>query len=197
MTEEKTCYTCNKSKKFVDDHHIDCCEGKLSPETVPLCRRCHRTYHDLGVDYFDDEYLDKAIELENRRREIYNANLKYFEKERAARAAQFPWNPMLKKPKTPLPFLKREDIKRSDYFNKKHGLPETHEGKGSRTPAFKDFHLPCGEPLCGWDWVHEHLYDLMDWVPRIEIITPDLHLAVDINSKKKLGDVVKAIRGLK
>jgi hypothetical protein len=76
-------------------------------------------------------------------------------------------------------------------------LPETHEGKGSRTPAFKDFHLPCGEPLCGWDWVHEHLYDLIDWVPRIEIITPDLQLAVDINSKKKLGDVVKAIRGLK
>ena len=20
----------------------------MSPETVPLCRRCHRTYHDLG-----------------------------------------------------------------------------------------------------------------------------------------------------
>lgn len=184
----KACYIC-PSTKFVDDHHIDCWEGKLSPETAPLCRRCHRTYHDLGVNYFDDEYLDKTIELENRRREIYNANLEYFEKERAARA---PW----KKPITPLPLLKRDDIKRSDYFNKKHGLPETKERRGSMTPAFT-FHLPHGEPLCGWDWVHAHLYDLLDWVPRIEIITPDLHLVADINSKKKLGDVIKTIRGLK
>jgi hypothetical protein len=194
--DQKVCFIC-PSTKFVDDHHVDCCEGKLSPETVPLCRRCHRTYHDLGVDYFDDEYLDKAIELENRRREIYNANLEYFKKVRAARTAQSPWNPMLKKPITPLPLLKREDIKRSDYFNKKHGLPKTQETKGSRTPAFNNFHLPHGEPLCGWPWVYEHKYDLLDWVPRIEIITPDLHLAVDINSKKKLRDVVKAIRGLK
>lgn len=171
----KACYIC-PSTKFVDDHHIDCCEGKLSPETVPLCRRCHRTYHDLGVDYFDDEYLDKAIELENRRRQIVYDNLK--------------------DPAKPLVLLKREDIKRSDYFNKKHGLPETKERRGSMTPAFT-FHLPHGEPLCGQQWVHDHTYDLLDWVPRIEIITPDLQLAVDINSKKKLRDVVKAIRGLK
>lgn len=193
---EQLCYICNKSKRLIDDHHIDCCEGKLSQETVPLCRRCHRTFHDLGVDYFDDEYLDKAIELKNRYREIYNANLEHFEKERAARAAQFPWNQMLKKPITPLPLLKREDVRRSDYFNKTHGLPQTKETKGSRTPAF-NFHLPRGEPLCGWPWVNEHLYDLMDWVPRIEIIHPSLHLTADIDSEKKLRDVVKAIRGLK
>ena len=196
MSEEKACYICS-STKFVDDHHFDCQEGKLSPETVLLCRRCHRTYHDLGVDYFDDEYLGKAIELENRRREIHNANLEYFEKERAARAAQWPLNRMLKEPITPLPLLKREDIRRSKHFNKTHGLKEKREGKGSMTPAFNNFHPPRGEPLCGQQWVDDHLYDLMDWVPRIEIIHPDLHLTVDIDSKKKLRDVIKAIRGLK
>ena len=192
MTDEKTCYIC-QSTKYVDDHHYDCQEGALSPETVPLCRRCHRTYHDLGVEWFEDEYLDKAIEIENKRRAIYNANLEYFEKERAARAAQFPWSPWLKKPITPLPLLKREDIQRTAYFNKKHGLPQKNKEKGSRTPPFT-FHLPHGEPLCGWEWVNEHLYDLMCWVPRIEIIGPNFHLTADIDSEKKLKDVVKAIR---
>lgn len=172
---EKACYICS-SNKFIDDHHFDCCEGKLSPETVPLCRRCHRTYHDLGVEWFEDEYLDKAIEIENRRREIVYSNLK--------------------SPSKPLELFRREDIRRSDYFNKTHGLPETKERKGSQTPVFA-FHLPRGEPLCGWAWVHEHMYDLIDWVPRIEIVHPNLNLTVDINSKKKLTDVVKAIRGLK
>lgn len=173
MNNKKLCYIC-PSNKHVDDHHIDCEEGKLSPETVPLCRRCHRTYHDLGVEWFEDEYLDKAIELENKRREIWRAN----------------------KIGCVLPPMKREDIKRTDYFNKKHGLPLNKREKGSRTPAF-NFHLPCGEPLCGWDWVNAHLYDLLDWVPRIEIIHPEFHLTADIESKKKLRDVVKAIRGFK
>jgi len=170
-----TCYICS-SDRFVDDHHIDCCEGKLSLETVPLCRRCHRTYHDLGVEWFEDEYLDKAIELENRHRQIVYDSLK--------------------SPTRPLELLSREDIRRSDYFNKTHGLPETKETKGSRTPAFT-FHLPRGEPLCGSQWVNDHMYDLLDWVPRIEIIHPDFHLTADIDSEKKLMDVVKAIRGLK
>jgi len=165
--EKKTCYICGPKGKYVDDHHYDCSEGKLSPETVPLCRRCHRTYHDLGVEWFDDEYLDKAIEIENKRREILGHG------------------PM-----------RKEEVKRTDYYNKTHGLPETKERKGSQTPAFA-FHLPRGEPLCGWQWVHEHLYDLLSWVPRIEIVHPDLNLAVDIDSAKKLRDTIKAIRGLK
>lgn len=188
MTEEKACYIC-PSNKHVDDHHVDCCEGKLSPETVPLCRRCHRTFHDLGVEYFDDEYLDKAIELENRRREIQRAHAH----DNIIPRVPFRFTAQLQP-------MKREDIKRSAYFNKKHGLPETaeqKETKGSRTPAFNNFHLPHGEPLCGQQWVHDHMYDLLDWVPRIEIIHPDLHLTVDINSKKKLTDVIKTIRGLK
>jgi hypothetical protein len=83
--------------------------------------------------------------------------------------------------------------------NKTHGLSETAEQKERKaimTPAFT-FHLPHGEPLCGQQWVDDHLYDLIDWVPRIEITSPNLHLTVEIDSKKKMGDVVKAMRGLK
>ena len=101
MAEGKSCYLC-ASTRFVDDHHIDCQEGTLSSETVPLCRRCHRTYHDLGVEWFEDKYLDKAIELENKQRQIVYASLE--------------------NPTKPLVLLKREDIKRSGYYNKTHGI---------------------------------------------------------------------------
>lgn len=174
----KQCYICN-SQKHVDNHHYDCEHGEISPETVPLCRRCHRTYHDLGVDWFEDEYLDRAIEIENRRREIIYNNLKG--------------------PVRPLELLKREDIQRSDYWYKKHGikregaLPST---RGIRTPAYP-FRLPRGEPLCGWDWVNAHLYDLIDWVPRLELRGPGVELAMDIDNTAKLKDAVKVLRGLK
>lgn len=166
------CYVCG-SGKYVDNHHYDCREGTLSPETVPLCRRCHRTYHMYrGIHMFEDEYLDKAIEIENKRREIWNHQPNCV---------------------NPFPLLTRADIKRSDYWNKTHGLPETKERRGSQTPAFV-FHLPKGEPLCGWDWVNEHLYDLIDYVPRIEIVSPSFNLMVEIDSKKKLKDTIKAIK---
>lgn len=100
-----TCYICG-GHRFVDHHHVDCCEGKLSLETVPLCRRCHRTYHDLGVDWFEDEYLDIAIEIENRCREIQRAHAhgNIF-------GAQI--QPMT-----------RADVRRSGYWNKKHGVKQ-------------------------------------------------------------------------
>lgn len=123
------CYICD-SDRFVDGHHYDCEEGKLSPEVVPLCRRCHRTYHDLGVDYFEDDYLDKVIEIENKRREIRNANLVKFNEERLTEAIKSPWNSMLRKPLIPLSPLKREDIRRSTYWNKTHG--KRHPQKPSR-----------------------------------------------------------------
>ena len=88
----KVCYICS-SAKHVDDHHVDCQYGEVSPDTVPLCRRCHRTYHDLGVEWFDDEVLDRAIEVENMHREIFGE-----------------------------PPLERKDIVRSDYWYKKHGI---------------------------------------------------------------------------
>ena len=100
------CEICG-SGRFVDAHHYDCKEGQLSPETVNLCRRCHRTYHSYGVEWFEDEYLGKAIELENRRREIAYANRKNLTK--------------------PLVLFKREDIRRSEYWNKIHGVRKARE----------------------------------------------------------------------
>lgn len=169
------CYVCS-SKKHVDSHHYDCCEGKLSPETAPLCRRCHRTYHGLGVEWFEDEYLDKAIEIENKRREIVNSQSQCV---------------------NPFSLLTRAHIKRSDYWYKKHGIKPEHPLQPKKGKAFPSFQLPHGEPLCGQDWVEEHMYDLLDWVPRIEIISPDMHLEMDIDNTKKLKDAVKILRSLK
>lgn len=105
---DMTCEIC-RSDRFVDVHHYDCKEGKISPETIILCRRCHRTYHDLGVEWFDDGIIDRAIQMENRRREIVYANL------------QTPTKPLL--------LLKREDIRRSDYWNKIHGIKSKPPGQ--------------------------------------------------------------------
>lgn len=96
-----TCEICG-SKKFVDAHHYDCREGKRGPETIKLCRRCHRTYHDRGIEWFDDELLDRAIAMENKKRELGYAGLT---------------NPI-----KPLVLLRREDIVRSSYWNKTHGI---------------------------------------------------------------------------
>lgn len=111
LDKVKTCFIC-PSDKFVDDHHYDCLEGKLSPETVPMCRRCHRTYHNFGVEWFDDEFLDKAIEVENKRREIWRNNLEKFKEMGVS-----PYR--LLRVQSP---MKREDVRRSDYWNKIHGI---------------------------------------------------------------------------
>ena len=94
------CEICN-SDKFVDGHHYDCQEGKLSPETINLCRRCHRTYHDRGLEWFDEQFISKAIEIENKRRQIRNNEKGVIH---------------------PSPLIRREDIQRSDYWNKIHGI---------------------------------------------------------------------------
>lgn len=170
------CYICSSSK-FVDDHHYDCRGGELSPDTVALCRRCHQTYHIWGVEWFDDEYLDKAIEIENKRREIVYASLE--------------------KPVKPLQLLRRDEIRRSPYWYKKHGIKPPSHFPTKKAKAFPTFQLPQGEPLCGWQWVHEHTWDLLDWVPRIEVIGPSLKLRMDIDNKAKLRDAVKVLRSMK
>jgi len=130
------CFICSLTK-IIDDHHIDCQEGRLSPETVPLCRRCHRTYHDLGVEWFDDEYLDKAIEVENKRREIFNRRPECV---------------------NPFPLLTRADIKRSDYWYKKHHItPPSRLGRKKPSRGIP-FRIP-SNPLCGEDWLKTHLTD--------------------------------------
>ncbi len=116
-----SCWICG-SDRFVDIHHYDCKEGKISPETICLCRRCHRTYHDRGIEWFDDEYLDKAIEIENKRRELIYSNLR--------------------NPTKPLQLLKRGDIQRSDYWNKLHGIKSkrkpTKESRNERQLGFEE-----------------------------------------------------------
>lgn len=106
------CSICG-SDSFVDEHHYDCQEGKVSPETISLCRRCHRTYHNLGIDWFDDCLLDKAIELENKTRELlYSSNSST--------------------KKLPLVLLTRDDIRRSNYWNRIHKqklLPRKTQGR--------------------------------------------------------------------
>ncbi len=61
------CYICGATQP-IDQHHVDCKSGYFSPETMHLCRRCHRTFHDLGIEWFDDIYLDRALVVENKHR---------------------------------------------------------------------------------------------------------------------------------
>lgn len=92
MEEVKVCWVCT-STKFVDAHHYDCREGAISSDTVPLCRRCHRTYHDRGIEWFEGKYLDRVLKIENKRRLITS------------------W---------PAVLLRREDIVRSAYWYETH-----------------------------------------------------------------------------
>jgi len=123
----RACYICS-SDKYVDDHHVDCQYGEVSPDTVPLCRRCHRTYHDLDVEWFDDEVLDRAIEVENMRRKIFGE-----------------------------PPLERKDIVRSDYWYKKHGIKRPKPMHGAiplaNSAKFRSLVRPGIVPLCGWPWL--------------------------------------------
>lgn len=91
IPEKKTCYICS-SDIFVDDHHYDLQYGKISDETVPLCRRCHSTIHMWnGIHMFEDDLLDKAIEVWNKTQALLNR-----------------------------PLMTRDKIVRSDYWLKKH-----------------------------------------------------------------------------
>lgn len=42
-----------------------------------------------------------------------------------------------------------------------------------------------------------HLYDLLGWVPRIEIRHPGFEFTMDIDNAAKLKETVKVLRGLK
>ena len=93
IPEEKACHICGSSV-FIDDHHYDLKYGEISQETVPLCRRCHHTIGMWnGIHMFDDAILDKAIEV---------------------------WNMTQTLLKRPL--MTRENIKRSNYWNKQHNI---------------------------------------------------------------------------
>lgn len=148
----------------LDDHHIDCNEGKLSPETVPLCRRCHRTYHDRGLKWFEDEFLDKTIELENRRREIVNSK-------KLTPPYQGISVPYGLCDISPLPPVDKAEViaSRSDYWYKKHGLTKPRTVSKARVKVMAEREMrngnssgylgrllkyqACMEPLCGKEWL--------------------------------------------
>lgn len=177
------CYICGKERApaHMDNHHVDCTYGAISDETVPLCRRCHRTYHDLGVEWVDDKYLDKAIELENRRRKITYANLK--------------------DPVIPLHLLERKDIVRSDYWYKKHGIKVRQIESLKEVDKFVEpSKIPCLaeqfvqkliDPLCGWDWLKQHINDTYpeQW---IEISFDDKVIA-KVEAPAKRGTIRKVM----
>lgn len=120
-----------------------------------------------GIHMFEDDLLDKAIEVWNKTQALLGR-----------------------------PLMTKDKIERSNYWLKKHGIKGGEDRRGVQTVAFP-FHFPHGEPLCGWDWVNEHLYDLLDYIPKIEVRGPGVNLAVNISNKRELGKVSKALRGLK
>lgn len=145
---------------------------------MPLCRRCHRTYHDFGLSSFDDETLGKALEIENRRREIlYSA---------------------LKEPTNPLQLLKREEVvrDRSDYWYKKHGLKRHPTIPRIATVRRVNEVVRRGiVPSCGWDWVYEHIEKVY---PEQSITISNGQKSVTISAKDKNAKkaVVSFVEGL-
>lgn len=177
-----TCYIC-PSDKFVDDHHLDCLRGQLSPETVPLCRRCHVTYHTWGVGAFSPDTTEKALEVENKRREILRLlPSDHLQRHRAASLDE-------------LEPLKLEDVKRSGYWYRKWGIkrPKRERESGQRMP----FKMPNSPPLCGKDWLTEHL---ADHTPE-EIAALAIEVACDdrwpepVTLVDKRGTLKKILRG--
>jgi hypothetical protein len=146
MTENKTCYVCS-SNKYVDDHHVDCLKGKLSPETVPLCRRCHQTYHIWGVGTFSPDTTGKALEVENRRREILRSlPPSHPQRRRAEYLGE-------------LCPLKLGDVRRSWYWYKKWGIAPPIREKEKALVRRMPFRIPSSPALCGEHWLREHLHD--------------------------------------
>ena len=143
----KLCWICS-SGKHVDNHHYDCMKGQLSPETVPLCRRCHVTYHVWGVGAFSPDTTEKALEVENKRREILRSLPSDHPEYRRGKLLNI------------LSPLKLEDVSRSRYWYKKWGItPPVRERVKAGAVARVPFKIPNGIPLCGNEWLYNHLHD--------------------------------------
>jgi len=92
--------------------------------------------------------------------------------------------------------MSMKNIKRSNYWYKKHGIKREHPLRPKKDKVFPSLQLPF-EPLSGWQWVNEHLNDLKDWVPRIEVTGPGLKLSMEVDNATKLKEAIKAIRVMK
>ena len=172
IRELMKCFICG-SENHIDNHHYDCCYGQVSPETVPLCRRCHTSYHVWGVGCFAPQDTAKALEVENRRREILRSlpadHIRYKD----------------------LPELHPEDVEHSDYWYKKHGIKKPHT-----IPDKEVFRLSCGIPLCGKEWLAVHLKDhTIEEIEALGIqISVDGKQVAEIKAGEKKGTIKRLIR---
>ena len=170
------CFICG-SENHIDNHHYDCCHGQVSAETVPLCRRCHTTYHvwgvgrcAWGVGCFAPQHTAKALEVENRRREIL----------RTLPADHIHYRN--------LPELRLEDVEHSAYWYKKYGIkpPSSQSHRKER-----HYYMT---PLCGEEWLLEHGND--HTTAEVE----ELGIRISVDGKKvaeiKAGEKKRTIKRL-
>ena len=47
------------------------------------------------------------------------------------------------------------------------------------------------EPICGWQWVYQHLHDLDGWIPTIELRTPGLSLKMQVKDLSVLKRIIE------
>lgn len=132
----------------MDNHHYDCLGGKLSPETVPLCRRCHQTYHVWGIGAFSPDTTEKALAVENKRREILRSLPPDHPQYRRASYLGI------------LSPLRLEDVRHARYWYKKwHVTPPRKEKVKTEAVSEMSLKMPNSPPLCGDDWLNKHLND--------------------------------------
>ena len=177
------CFVCS-SDNHVDTHHYDCMRGKISSKTVPLCRRCHTTYHNWGIGSFSPDTTAKILEVENSRREILRSmpadhplyNTLHFSRQEAQT------------------ILKLEDVRHTRYWYKKWGITPPKNGNG-RKPRAIPLEIPNGEPICGRDWLEIHLND--HTVKEIEALTIEIACGnrwLPVSVAEKKGKVKSIMR---
>tara|TARA_B110000196_G_scaffold310468_1_gene313276 strand:- start:18 stop:320 length:303 start_codon:yes stop_codon:yes gene_type:complete len=71
IREQSFCCACMKTTTALDPHHIDTIgmggnrkkESKKHFSCIPLCRKCHREYHDKGKTQFQKDKDINVYEL--------------------------------------------------------------------------------------------------------------------------------------
>jgi hypothetical protein len=151
--------------------------GAISPETVPLCRRCHTTYHWYGVGAFSPKDTKKALKIENKKREIYRS---------LPRDHQRYVN---------LPPLRLDEVKHSRYWYKKHGLTPPPAPKKFKNPLLQ-FRLPASPPLCGEEWLSAHMNDhTMEEVAALKIeVSSNGKSLSSFSASDKMGSIKKLMK---
>ena len=119
------------------------------------------------MGWFDDEFLDKILEIDNRYRVLLGLSPR-----------------------------RREDIKRSEYYCKVHGIKLQKIPKAS-TYSTATIELPTihAEPLCGWDWIHAHLHD--EYPEPTMGLLYDGELVATVTGSDKRGRVRSVLKRIK